>query len=143
MLTLASGYSFCPLSDAYVRSFLYLLYTLIKLYYTTGLSNQASSLAPDWILLLQRPRIPASFMVQQQHFDFLLHCVSTYVCIWRIHTYANFFWCACKYTYICNYPCKCSLVISGWWDFSIFSKISTINVHFLIIIKNRKWFSYL
>ena len=47
-------------SDAYVRSFLYLLYTLIKLYYTKALSNQASSLAPDWILLLPGPRIPVS-----------------------------------------------------------------------------------
>ena len=31
-----------PPSDAYVRSFLYLLYTLIKLYYTKALSNPAS-----------------------------------------------------------------------------------------------------
>ena len=38
---------FLPPSDAYVRSFLYLLYTLINLYYTKALSNQASSLAPD------------------------------------------------------------------------------------------------
>ena len=38
---------FLPPSDAYVRSFLYLLYTLIKLYYTKALSNQALSLAPD------------------------------------------------------------------------------------------------
>ena len=38
---------FLPLSDAYVRSFLYLHYTLIKLYYTKALSDQASSLAPD------------------------------------------------------------------------------------------------
>ena len=44
-----------------VISFLYLPYTLIKLNYTKALSDQASSLAPDWILLLQRPRIPASF----------------------------------------------------------------------------------
>ena len=51
---------FLPPSDAYVRSFLYLLYTLIKLYYTKALSDQASSLAPDWILLLQGPRIPVS-----------------------------------------------------------------------------------
>ena len=51
---------FLPPSDAYVRSFLYLFYTLIKLYYTKVLSDQASSLAPDWILLLQGPRIPAS-----------------------------------------------------------------------------------
>ena len=52
---------FLPPSDAYVRSFLYLLYTLIKLYYTKALSDQASSLALNWILLLRRPRIPASF----------------------------------------------------------------------------------
>ena len=38
---------FLPPSDAYVRSFLYLLYTLIKLYYTKALSDRASSLAPD------------------------------------------------------------------------------------------------
>ena len=38
---------FLPSSDAYVRSFLYLLYTLIKLYYTEALSDQASSLALD------------------------------------------------------------------------------------------------
>ena len=38
---------FLPPSDAYVRSFPYLLYTLIKLYYTKALSNQASPLAPD------------------------------------------------------------------------------------------------
>ena len=34
-------------SDVCVRSFLYLLYTLIKLYYTKALSDQALSLAPD------------------------------------------------------------------------------------------------
>ena len=55
----SKGVLFLPPSDAYVRSFLYLLYTLIKLYYTKALSNQASSLAPDWILLLWGPRIPA------------------------------------------------------------------------------------
>ena len=38
---------FLPPSDAYVRSFLYLLYTLIKLYYTKAPSDQALSLAPD------------------------------------------------------------------------------------------------
>ena len=51
---------FLPPSDAYVRSFLYLLYTLIKLYYTKALRDQASSLAPDWILLLWKPRILVS-----------------------------------------------------------------------------------
>ena len=34
-------------SDAYVRSFFYLLYTVIKLYYTKALSDQALSLALD------------------------------------------------------------------------------------------------
>ena len=57
----SKGVLFLPLSDVYDRSFLYLLYTLVKLNYTKALSNQASSLAPDWIPLLQRPRIPASF----------------------------------------------------------------------------------
>ena len=41
------GVLFLPASDAYVRSFLYILYTLIKLYYTKALSDQASSLGPD------------------------------------------------------------------------------------------------
>ena len=57
----SKGVLFLPPSDACVRSFLYLLYTLIKLYYTKALSDQASSLAPDWILLLRGPRIPASW----------------------------------------------------------------------------------
>ena len=41
------GVLFLHPSDAYVRSFLYLLYTLIKLCYTKALSDQALSLAPD------------------------------------------------------------------------------------------------
>ena len=61
-LKTSRGVLFLPPSDAYVRSFLYLLYTLIKLYYTKALSDQASSLAPDWILLLRGPRIPASWL---------------------------------------------------------------------------------
>ena len=59
-LKTSRGALFLPPSDAYVRSFLYLLYTLMKLYYTKALSDQASSLAPDWILLLRGPRILAS-----------------------------------------------------------------------------------
>ena len=43
----SKGGTLLPPSDAYVRSFLYLLYTLIKLYYTKALSNPASSLVPD------------------------------------------------------------------------------------------------
>ena len=57
-LKTSRGVLFLPPSDAYVWSFLYLLYTLIKLDYTKALSDQALSLALDWILLLQRPRIP-------------------------------------------------------------------------------------
>ena len=54
------GVLFLPPSDACVRIFLYLLYTLIKLYYTKALSDQASSLVSDWILLLRGPRILVS-----------------------------------------------------------------------------------
>ena len=57
-LKTSRGYSFCPLLMPMSEAF---LYTLIKLYYTKALSDQALSLAPDWILLLQGPRIPASF----------------------------------------------------------------------------------
>ena len=59
-LKTGGGVLFLPPSDAYVRSFLYLICTLIKLYYTKVLSDQASSLAPDWILLLWGPRILVS-----------------------------------------------------------------------------------
>ena len=41
------GVLFLPPSDVCVRSFLYLLYTLIKLYYTKALSVPASSLVLD------------------------------------------------------------------------------------------------
>ena len=57
----SKGVLFLLPSDVYVRSFLYPFYTLIKLYCTKALSDQASSLAPVWILLLRRPRIPMSF----------------------------------------------------------------------------------
>ena len=43
----SKGVLFLPPSDACVRSFLYVLYTLIKLYYTKALNDQALSLAPD------------------------------------------------------------------------------------------------
>ena len=43
----SKGVLFLPPSHAYVRSFLYLLYTFIKLYYTKALGDQASSLALD------------------------------------------------------------------------------------------------
>ena len=47
MANTIKGVLFLRPADAYVRSFLYLLYTLIKLYYTKTLSDQASSLTPD------------------------------------------------------------------------------------------------
>ena len=43
----SKGVFFLPPSNAYVRSFLHLLYTLTELYYTNALSDQASSLALD------------------------------------------------------------------------------------------------
>ena len=70
-LKTSSGAVFLSPSDVYVRSFLF--YTLIKLYYTKALSNQASSVALDWIPLLQRLRISASFTAQQQ----LSNCFSS------------------------------------------------------------------
>ena len=47
MANTSQGVLFLPPSDAYVSSFLYLLYTLIKLYYTKALSDQALSPALD------------------------------------------------------------------------------------------------
>ena len=46
-LKTSMGVFFLVPSDVYVRSSLYLLYTLIKLYYTKALNNQVSSLAED------------------------------------------------------------------------------------------------
>ena len=43
----SEGAFFLPPSDVYVRSFLYLFYTLINLYYTKALSSQALSLITD------------------------------------------------------------------------------------------------
>ena len=86
LLKESRGAIFLPPSDLCVRSFLYLFYTLIKLSYTKVLSNQALSLAPDWISLLWRSRILASFMAQQQHFKFF----SPQLFLWsnsHIHTW--------------------------------------------------------
>ena len=81
-LKTSRGVLFLPLSDAYVRSFLYLVYTLIKLYYTKGLSDQASSLAPCWNLLLQRPKILASLCrTTTFHYHILVVCWLISVCL--------------------------------------------------------------
>lgn len=58
------GATLLPPSDVYVRSFLCLFYTLIKLGYTKVPSGQALSLAPHQNPFLWRPRIPASFTAQ-------------------------------------------------------------------------------
>ena len=60
MANTSKGVLFLPPSAAYVSSSLYLLYSLMKLYYTKSLSDQAWSWASDWILLLCRSRIMAS-----------------------------------------------------------------------------------
>ena len=62
LLTLTSGYSFYPLC------------TLIKLYYTKSLSNQASSLALDWRIEFFSswgPRIPALWFNNNLSYKFL------------------------------------------------------------------------
>ena len=54
------------MSEAFSISFI--------LYYTKTVSNQASPVAPDWILLLWRPRIPACFLIQPQPFKINHEC---------------------------------------------------------------------
>ena len=64
----SEGSLFLPPSYVYVRSFLYLFYTLIKLYYTETMSDQASSLAPDWIFLKRlRTQVSCGWAVTFQH----------------------------------------------------------------------------
>ena len=67
MLTLARGTLSAPFWCLCQK--LSLFYTLIKRWDTKALSDQASSLAPGWILPLRSPRIQASFMVRQQPFQ--------------------------------------------------------------------------
>ena len=80
------GALFLPPSDVHVRRFLYPFYTLIKLYYTKALSDQASFLALDWILLLRRPRILASSVVQQQPFGRTQDCEETKILQKKVKT---------------------------------------------------------
>ena len=60
---------FLPPSEAYVRSFLYLLYTLIKLYYTKALSDQASSLAQIEFFSSPGQESRCLHVIQQQPFN--------------------------------------------------------------------------
>ena len=83
-LKTSMGIFFLPPSDVYVRSSLYLLYTLIKLYYTKALSDQALSLAPDWILLLWRPRILVSFHGSATTFHKPCNLRQALQCAWDI-----------------------------------------------------------
>ena len=90
---------FLPPSDSYVRSFLYLLYTLIKLYYTKALSDQASSLSRDGILLLWGPRIPVSSCDSTTTFhNFKSHSLST-ILFWFMgnHRRFNIGYCTANY----------------------------------------------
>ena len=68
MANTSKGLLFLPPSDAYVRSFLYLLYTLIKLYYTKVLSDQALSLARIEFFPSRGQESRHICVVQQQHF---------------------------------------------------------------------------
>ena len=61
------GATLLPPSDVYVRSFLYLFYTLIKLGCTKAPSGQALSLAPHQNPFLWRPRTRASFMANSHN----------------------------------------------------------------------------
>ena len=65
----SKGILFLPPSDAYVRSFLYILYTLIKLYYTKALSDQASSLARIEFFSSGGQKSWSIYMIQQQPFS--------------------------------------------------------------------------
>ena len=77
----SKGVLFLPPSDVYVRSFLNLLYTLIRLYYAKALSDPASSLALDWILLLRRPRTLTSLRDSAITFHKQPRCSSIGECI--------------------------------------------------------------
>ena len=69
MANTSKGVLFLPPYDAYVRSFLYLLYTLIKLYYTKALSDPASSLAPIEFFSSGGQESRHLCLVQQQPFS--------------------------------------------------------------------------
>ena len=64
----SKGVLFLPPSDIYVRSFLYPFYTLIKLYCTKALSDQASSLAQIEFFSSGGQESQSLFMGQQQPF---------------------------------------------------------------------------
>ena len=67
----SKGVLFLPPSDVYVRSFLYLLYPLIKLYYTKALSDQASSLPRIEFFSSRGQESQHLCMVQQQTFSII------------------------------------------------------------------------
>ena len=72
----SKGVLFLPPSDAYVRSFLYLLYTLIKLYYPKALSDQALSLARIEFFSSGGQESWGLWVVQQQPFNASPPCPS-------------------------------------------------------------------
>ena len=67
-LKTSSGVLFLPPSDAYVRSFLYLLYTLIKLYHTKALSDKPR-LWPRIEFFSSRGQESRCLCMVQQHFN--------------------------------------------------------------------------
>ena len=66
----SKGALFLPPSDAYVRSFLYLLYTLIKLHYTEALSDP-SCLWPRIEYASSGGQESRHLIVQQQPVNFM------------------------------------------------------------------------
>ena len=120
----------------YLCQTLSLFYTLIKLYYTKALSNQALSLAPDWIPLLWRPRIPvfhgsattlSSYYSQFGTYHFLYY-------IQINHKQYSIWYCYCIWLNICHkltsfpYHYMCEIIL-GW---NIQSKFS--HSHFYMVI---------
>ena len=138
---------FLPPSDAYVRSFLYL-------YYTKALSDQASSLAPDWILLFQRPRIPVSFCGWATTFhchvkwvqlhgslNSLWHCTS--LGLWLKRIFSRFLMDILKFfrkanTYIFSY----ALLIYHLRTFRKYMPWGALLVHCIWTIGSQVWFKY-
>ena len=124
---------FLPPSDAYVSSFLNLLYTLIKLYYTKSLSDQASSQAPGWILLLWRSRILASLhgSATAFHLGGILHdkvrmLGALFPCSPSEHVFCCTLltlWCACVNEWHALHKARvepCSVV--PWWPHTAYSR---------------------
>ena len=89
----------------FTLDFVFFFLYLNKLYYPKALSDQASSLAPDWIPLLWRPRIPVSFTALQQPFKVLVGHL--HVFFGKMHIQILF----CPFVYFLLLSCMCFLYI--------------------------------